>query len=218
MSPPSVQLCASTLTHSTLCILPPVRFIISAKNHHHHRFHPAPPPRFFCSLCSTTSSHTHVRINTHSHTDYGPSAWLILPSRGAGSLSSGSWWTWSSVLLCGHYSPRTEANSPTHSSCVSQSPLCTRTRASIFCSQLHVTSLTTVSGKFQSFNLKMWDHICHGFTTKPACPCSTHLIEPVHWQQPGGIMFLASPDSPFSWVQKKKRPLRKLLNLSQIIT
>ena len=60
-------------------------------------------------------THTHTHTHTRSHTDYGPSGWLILPSRGAGSLSSGSWWTWSSVLLCGHYSPRTEANSPPRS-------------------------------------------------------------------------------------------------------
>lgn len=38
--------------------------------------------------------------------------------------------------------------------------------------------------QISKLKFKMWDHICCGFTTKPTCPCSTHLITLLCWQQP----------------------------------
>lgn len=38
--------------------------------------------------------------------------------------------------------------------------------------------------KISKLKFKMWDHICSGITTKHTCPCSTHLIMLLCWQQP----------------------------------
>lgn len=70
--------------------------------------------------------------------------------------------------------------------------------------------------QISKLKFKMWDHICCGFTTKPTCPCSTHLITLLCWQQPvmGYYVFGYSGQQIFM----KKRGIEGILNLTHIIT
>lgn len=99
--------------------------------------------------------------------------------------------------------------------CLSESIMYMHTIVYFLLSVSHIYHLNV--WQISKLKFKMWDHICCGFTTKPMCPCSTHLIMLLCWQQPvmEVLCFWLLWPADF---HEKKGVLKELLNLTHVIT